>query len=233
MRTLVISDIHGCLDELRALLRQTGYTPGEDKLILLGDYVDRGLNSKETVEEAIRLVNNGAAAIRGNHDQRLADLVRNGGDEVVRKFFEHGGEQTFRSYAGVPSSDMSLSAFRQLMLTKFAHHLAFLEELPFYIEDDRHIYVHAGLHPDFSNWKEQPEYNFMYIKEPFLSRPAAVSKTVVFGHTRTADIHGSANIWFGGGKIGIDGGCAYGMQLNALEIAKDGSYTARHVARGC
>ena len=64
----------------------------------------------------------------------------------------------------------------------------------------------------------------MYIKDPFIYHKTVVSKPVVFGHTNTQHIHGSADIWFGGDKIGIDGGCAYGMQLNALEIKENGAY---------
>lgn len=64
----------------------------------------------------------------------------------------------------------------------------------------------------------------MYIKDPFINHKTLVNKLVVFGHAKTKDIHGSADIWFGGDKIGIDGGCAYGLQLNALEIKNNGEY---------
>ncbi len=62
----------------------------------------------------------------------------------------------------------------------------------------------------------QPKSDFLYIKEEFIKNPTNVAKIVIFGHTQTSDIHGSSDVWFGDGKIGIDGGCAYGKQLNCL-----------------
>ena len=64
----------------------------------------------------------------------------------------------------------------------------------------------------------------MYIKDDFLHLSTRVEKKVIFGHTRTIELHGSSDIWFGGDKIGIDGGCAYGEQLNAL-ILQQGVYS--------
>lgn len=65
-RTLMISDIHGCIKQFNELLYVSKFNPLEDKLILLGDYVDRGPRSKETVERVIELVNNdNVVALRG------------------------------------------------------------------------------------------------------------------------------------------------------------------------
>ncbi|BBH22334.1 hypothetical protein Back11_36790 [Paenibacillus baekrokdamisoli] len=100
---------------------------------------------------------------------------------------------------------------------------------PFFHEDSHHIYVHAGLNPQYENWKEQTKHEFMYIKEPFLNHPTTVDKIVVFGHTKAMDIHGKADVWFGGDKIGIDGGCAYGLQLNCLEIRGKNDYAVYSV----
>ncbi|KAA2301020.1 serine/threonine protein phosphatase, partial [Clostridioides difficile] len=71
-RTIMISDIHGYIDPFNQLLDDINYNSKYDQLILLGDYVDRGPNSKEVVKEVIRLVKeNHAIALRGNHDQRF------------------------------------------------------------------------------------------------------------------------------------------------------------------
>ncbi|MEX1030670.1 MAG: serine/threonine protein phosphatase [Paenibacillaceae bacterium] len=137
------------------------------------------------------------------------------------KFFEHGGLQLLDSYCVATrgqSNESRLAHAKTFISTNYKQHLTFLANLPLYHEDHNYIYVHAGLNPNFMNWREQPERDFMYIKDPFIYHPTVVTKPVVFGHTNTMDIHGSADIWFGGDKIGIDGGCAYGMQLNALEI---------------
>lgn len=215
-RRLVISDIHGCYEQFIQLLELVKYSPRRDQLILLGDYVDRGRNSKEVVELVIKLVKeDGAIALQGNHDERFVDVVLEKNTETADKFFQHGGQETLMSYT--PLVD-NLQKFKDIVKDQNYHHLVFLESLPYYFEDDDYIYVHAGLNPEYQNWKDQPKKDFLYIKDPFIYRKLSESKTVIFGHTKTKDIHGSADIWFGEGKIGIDGGCAYGLQLNCLEI---------------
>lgn len=224
-RALVISDIHGCYDAFNRLLELVSYDPSSDQLILLGDFVDKGPDSLEVVELARSLVqDSGAIAIQGNHDERFVDVVSGRSQEAREKFFKHGGRQTLRSYRkGMPlagTDEEQLLALQETVNQQYPQHRLFLEQLPYYYEDEFFIYVHAGLNPWYKNWKEQPKRDFLYIKEPFHSADPVVSKTVVFGHTKTIDLHGKPDIWFGNGKIGIDGGCSNGLQLNALEITE-------------
>jgi serine/threonine protein phosphatase 1 len=224
-RTLVISDIHGCYEAFVALLKKIKFSPKVDQLILLGDYVDRGKQSKEVLEHVMRMVNNGEAiALRGNHDQLFLELVIQNHSLHDAKFLDHGGVQTINSYCGTRYTledllDRSLIEKAKAYIRKsYKAHIQFLDSLPLYYEDTHHIYVHAGLNPFYYNWREQPEKDFIWIRDAFVKHPTIVAKTVVFGHTKTTDIHGTGDIWFGGDKIGIDGGCAYGFQLNCLEI---------------
>jgi len=223
-RTLVISDIHGCYDEFNRLLELAAYHPAKDKLILLGDFVDKGPDSQKVVEQTIQLVREeGAIAIQGNHDERFADVIAGRSEEARTKFFKHGGEETLRSYVQQSScwplaEEEKLAELQMTVNQQYEHHVAFMDQLPLYEEDEYFIYVHAGLNPRYPNWREQPKRDFLYIKEPFHSEDPVASKTVIFGHTKTIDLHGSPDIWYGNGKIGIDGGCSVGLQLNALEI---------------
>ncbi|WNR44178.1 metallophosphoesterase family protein [Paenibacillus roseipurpureus] len=216
-RILVISDIHGCVTELKELLHKAKFQADEDQLILLGDYVDRGPNSLETVEHVMFLVREqGAIALRGNHDQRFIEVMNGTDDLTEMKFFEHGGIQTFQSFSGSKTLDLKTS--KERIRANCSEHLAFLRELPLYYENETHIFVHAGLNPAYKDWKTQPERDFIWIRAPFVQHRTVVKKPVVFGHTTTHDIHGKPDVWFDTDKIGIDGGCAYGMQLNLLEI---------------
>ncbi|KRE99883.1 hypothetical protein ASG89_27565 [Paenibacillus sp. Soil766] len=222
-RLLVVSDIHGCADEFKELLDKVKFNPEEDQLILLGDYVDRGPASRETVEHVMLLVREkGAIALKGNHDQRFLEVMNGTDDLTEMKFFEHGGIQTFQSFSGV--RDFDLKTAKERIRANCSEHLAFLRELPLYYENDTHIFVHAGLNPAYVDWKTQPERDFIWIRAPFVQQKTVVKKIVVFGHTTTKDIHGKAEVWFDTDKIGIDGGCAYGLQLNLLEIKGKNQY---------
>ncbi|WP_219836779.1 metallophosphoesterase family protein [Paenibacillus sp. R14(2021)] len=231
-RILMISDVHGCAVQLDELLKLVNYRADEDQLMLLGDYVDRGPQSKETVELVMELTRQpNVIALRGNHDQRLVDLAISHDPEVPIKFMEHGGLTTLQSYAGIRSESFDpydLKEFSQYLSGNYAKHIAFLQGLPLYHENLQHIYVHAGLNPLYANWKEQPEHDFMNIKGEFLHVKTVVDRLVIFGHTRTSELQDSAAVWFGGDKIGIDGGCAYGQQLNAL-IYEQGTYSSAFV----
>lgn len=224
-RTLVISDIHGCYEAWMALLEVIKFSPKEDRLILMGDYVDRGTQSKEVISHVKCLVERGEAiALRGNHDQRFMEWVTQSGTTQDAKFIEHGGLQTINNYCNnkltlkeLQNPDL-LNEAKLYIRKAYRDHIVFLDTLLLYHEDSHHIYVHAGLNPFYKAWQEQPEKDFIWIRDAFVKQPTVVAKTVVFGHTRTIAIHGKSDIWFGGDKIGIDGGCAYGLQLNCLEI---------------
>jgi len=228
-RTLAISDIHGCYDTFVRLLKRVSYQPGQDTLILLGDYVDRGHSSKEVMELIMEMVSYPRViALRGNHDHRFWELMTGADFSVKDRFIHHGGWETMKSYCGLETNAIfdedSFASCREAICSRFQNHLTFISKLPLYHEDDAHIYVHAGLNPSYRDWKEQPERDFMWIREPFIHHKTEVSKKVVFGHSRTVDIHGSGDVWFGDDKIGIDGACSYGYQLNCLEIIDESYY---------
>lgn len=231
-RILMISDIHGCYDPFLNLLEKAEYQPNRDSLILLGDYVDRGPKSKETVELVRELVHDHRViALRGNHDQRLVDLIRTDDAAVQAKFLEHGGLQTLQSYCDFIGTSVDQKLLIQAKIhiqANFMDHIDFLETLPLYHEDLHHLYVHAGINPSYADWRTQPDHDFMYIKGAFHEARLGLDKPVIFGHTRAIELHDTADVWFQDDKIGIDGGCAYGMQLNCL-IYENGTYSIVHM----
>lgn len=236
IRTLAISDIHGCYDEFNTLLDTVEYKPEQDKLILIGDYVDRGLKSKEVVEQVKSLVEEwGVIALKGNHDQMMIDAFnKEDGDE---RWLRNGALQTIESYCGQDSfsdgfeQDTYMEA-KKYIKNHYAHHLEFLDTLPLYYETDHQIFVHAGINPIHENWKEsQSTRDYLWIRDGFFNYATNLDKKVVFGHTPVANLHGNEDIWFSpmGDKIGIDGGCVFGMKLHCLEIREDGEYTTHFV----
>ncbi|WAA13377.1 metallophosphoesterase family protein [Fervidibacillus halotolerans] len=229
LRTLVISDIHGCFDEFMELLDLVEYTVGKDRLILLGDYVDRGPKSKEVVQYVLELEKKDEVIIlKGNHDERFVSLVERENPTVREMFFKYGGYETLKSYVpnfSMEHFDEAVDFIRQ----EYRHHIEFLNRTKLYFEDDHFIYVHAGLNPKFKDWKQQPVPDFYTIRETFLQGTVDTEKRIVFGHTATPLIHESGDIWMSGEKIGIDGGCVFGYQLNCLEIGNEGKLTQYEV----
>ncbi|MFD1129039.1 metallophosphoesterase family protein [Paenibacillus sp. MER 78] len=233
---MVISDIHGCYDEFNALLHTANYISEQDKLILLGDYVDRGPNSKEVLNQIIQLHQEyGVVTLKGNHDQLFLDAMLLQEDD---RWLKNGGYQTIESYMGVSYFEdhhFNKNAYKEAkayIMEHYPQHLEFLQSLPYYYETDTHLFVHAGINPFYADFKEQPEEDFIWIRELFHHHPTNLDKPVIFGHTPTVHLHETASIWFQEDKIGIDGACAYGKQLNCLEIAEDGTYQTYSVFKG-
>ena len=77
-RILAISDIHGQADAMKCLLKYANYNPTKDRLFLLGDYIGKGSNSLETLHLVKKYVQNGAVALRGNHEQRVIQECKKG-----------------------------------------------------------------------------------------------------------------------------------------------------------
>ena len=223
-RLLVISDIHGCLDPFLRLLDQVGYRPGEDRLVLGGDYVDRGPHSKEVVAHVMHLAQHPEVVVlKGNHDARFAEIVATRDERVKENFLRYGGVETLESYTGAPYVDSSYQDILGRIAAEHSDHIAFLAGLPLFHEDEDHIFVHAGLNPAYEDWKTQAERDFLYIRGDFHRTQRRYGRKVIFGHTVTKEFQHSAGLWFDGEKIGIDGGCAYGLQLNCL-IVREGEY---------
>lgn len=106
--------------------------------------------------------------------------------------------------------------------------------MSYYHETDTHIFVHAGIDPFKQSWKETSNQDFIWIREMFYKQPNMnTDKRVIFGHTPALHLHNSSEIWFSenGDKIGIDGACAYGKQLNCLEISNE-YYICHSVQKG-
>lgn len=222
MKTIAISDIHGYYDEFCKLLHKVKYDPGKDKLYLLGDYVDGGIRSKEVVQLVMQLVSNPLVqVIGGNHDDMFLAWL-DGRDYRLSPYTneKNGGGHTVKSFCPFFDPGVNDEKARNFIKLHYDREIAFLRELPYWIEDEKHILVHAGVDPKQMNWKDTSNKDFRWIRNRFYSSPHPYSKTIVFGHTVSALLHGTEphhfNVWFGERLIGIDGGIKFGGQLNAL-----------------
>jgi serine/threonine protein phosphatase 1 len=178
MRILAIGDVHGCLTALDTLLEMVAPTE-EDKLITLGDYVDRGPDSRGVLDRLIPLHAAGRlVALRGNHDVMMVE-ARAGNDR--RMWLACGGKQTLASY-GASGLDHWEAALDKVP----DEHWVFLEHgLVDYHEEAEHIFAHGCLFPDVP-LEEQPSYMLHWEK---LEGPVAhcSGKVLVCGHTKQHD----------------------------------------------
>lgn len=224
-RILAISDIHGCYDEFNKLLGVVNYDSSKDQLVLLGDYVDRGKDNLKTIQFVKELVSYGAVALRGNHDQMFIDFVKHPNSYVhVANYIRNGGTDTLRNmvhnFDNYQWHNDSYKQWAEEILLNYPDEFSFMEdELLYYHETDDHIFVHAGINSFLDDWKNTSKDEMIWIREQFLDNPHNLDKTVVHGHTPNISLRNSADIYFGDKKINIDGACAYGHQLNCLEIA--------------
>ncbi|MGD0210265.1 MAG: metallophosphoesterase family protein [Desulfomonilia bacterium] len=204
-RTFAIADIHGCLDKLEDLISLIDPGP-EDRLIFLGDYIDRGDSVAGVIDFLIDLAGRVPCVfLRGNHEDMFITFLEFGTNRTV--FFANGGMKTVESYVKNERFASNDQAARMLPDA----HRVFLSNLKWYHEDDDYLYVHAGIKPGIVIEK-QDRYDLIWIRDEFIFSPTGIKKKVIFGHTPFARPMVKPD------KIGIDTGAVYGGVLTAIEL---------------
>ena len=186
----VIGDIHGCLEPLQRLMGEFRLSEA-DELVFLGDYIDRGPDSKGVIDYLLTLRGR-HIFLMGNHERIFLDFLQ-GKQRAL--FLYNGGTATLESYGGLSRIP--------------AAHLAFLERLRLSYETEDYLFVHAGIRPEIP-LHEQDESDLLWIREEFYAYPGRYPKTVVFGHTPMREVLMDDD------RIGIDTACVYGNKLTCL-----------------
>jgi serine/threonine protein phosphatase 1 len=198
---LAIGDIHGMKNKLDLVLTELAPAlPSDTRLIFVGDYVDRGPDSKEVIERLIRLKDERPDTIllMGNHERMMIDAY-DGGD--VMTWLSNGGDHTLKSYG------LSSREIKELP----SEHIEFIRTLDLMYEIDGYIFVHAGLRPGVPV-RKQKEHDLLWIRESFFLAEPTWDETVVFGHTPFPTPFRRP------GMIGIDTGAVYNNKLCCLEL---------------
>ena len=197
-----IGDIHGHFDKLTALIEKIPIDFQRDRLVFLGDYIDRGPHSYEVVEYVIGLKAGHplTVCLMGNHEEMLLDYLA-GVDQMT--YLLNGGRHTIDNYLTHADLDG-----RQIVPPR---HLAFFNSLEDYFETEDYIFVHAGLQPKVP-LVDQKTRDMRWIRKPFINSRHDFGKQVVFGHTRLSKPLLMRN------KIGIDTGVAYGGVLTCVQL---------------
>jgi serine/threonine protein phosphatase 1 len=172
MRQFAISDIHGCNISFNALLDQIGLTTA-DELFLLGDYIDRGPDSKGVLDTIIGLQSSGykVRCLMGNHDEAILK-ARNNRPFYLEWMTGWGGEETLDSFKAYKWDDIAPEYWQ------------FFVELELYIETNGFILVHAGLNFDMPN-PFDAKASIMMIRDWYkdVSYYWLGNRCIVHGHT--------------------------------------------------
>ena len=209
-RLFTVGDIHGCAAELEVLLRGLRVEAG-DTLAFVGDYVDRGANSKDVLDQLIALRKRPdieTIFLKGNHEDMCLSYLGRAG-HWGEAWHLNGGIATLKSWSIAPQMPGS-EAVEALP----DGHLEFLESLVPSFVTDRWILVHAGIRPD-RPLAEQDEEDLFWIREEFIGARHTLPYTVVFGHTPRRNV--LVDLPY---KVGIDTGCVYGGRLTCLELTE-------------
>lgn len=211
----VIGDVHGCLAPLKRLLDKLEPDLHQDRLLFVGDYIDRGPESRGVVDYILGLKARYPAGniicLKGNHEVMFLDFL-DGKDRPL--FMFNGGLSTLESYWGEGWE-------KEPELVLPVGHDRFYQELrPFY-ETEEYIFVHGGLRPGVP-LREQVDEDLYWIREDFIASTEDFGRRVIFGHTPFKQPLILPN------KIGIDTGLVYGNFLTCLKLPQMDFYFVGH-----
>jgi serine/threonine protein phosphatase 1 len=177
-RTYAIGDLHGRLDLLRAAVETIAKHVGDRtfRVIFLGDYVDRGPDSRGVLEFLIDLQRRWpVVCLKGNHEELMIQAVTEPGGRRLERWLEYGGDQTLKSYGLAKDDDLAAGVPSE--------HIRWMSSLPRTTGDRHRIYVHAGLAPGTPVHRQNDE-TCLWIRERFLlGRPGDFEAHIVHGHT--------------------------------------------------
>lgn len=187
-RIYAVGDIHGRADLLDVLLEKivsdASSTPATQSLVFVGDYIDRGPNSRGVIERLLDPPEGFEMHyLRGNHDQALLDFLEN--PSSYRTWRRFGADETLLSYDVEPPVDNGAAALlaRDDFAEKLpASHLRFLQDLQPFVQIGSYHFVHAGVRPGLP-LEDQSLEDMMWIREEFLDCEEDFGKVVVHGHT--------------------------------------------------
>lgn len=209
-----IGDIHGMRDRLEKLVASLPLEPA-DRLVFIGDYVDRGPDSRGTIDFLIELsASRPCTFLIGNHEAMFLSYLGwegpcyFGGDA----FLKNGGDTTLQSYGWLESdAPMELPP----------EHEIFFRSLELYHVEGSYAFVHAGLSRDalrlsdagYALAREKPRD--LLWQRATADIPHSLGVTIIYGHTPLPDLQVRWNLPY---TIGIDTGCVYGGRLTAIRL---------------
>ena len=210
--TFVITDIHGCALEFKLLLNKLPLTE-KSTIVLLGDYIDRGGQSREVIDTILEIGKFcKVIPLIGNHEQMLLDFFADQHSAKGGLFIYNGGGATLASYCEYGNN---------YVFPK--EHINFFSSLKFLHQDDDYIFVHAGL-PDIPvdqiNVKKYKN-TLLWVREEFFKSGYDWEKFIIHGHTPVNNVETTEK------RINLDTGCCYNNRLTALQLPEMKYYSVK------
>lgn len=218
IRVYAVGDVHGRLDCLemmeRMIAADIAARPVQAPVVIhLGDYVDRGPDSRGVLEALATARGPGRHHLLGNHERVLLDALED--PALLREWSAIGGIAALRSY-GVDATPLlrgqdPAPVARALRAAMPAHHLDFLRRLELMLVVGDYCFVHAGLRPGVALDRQDP-HDVIWLRDAFLNHRGSFGHVVVHGHTPVAEAEIHPN------RINLDSGAFASGRLSAAVL---------------
>ena len=225
MNIFAIGDIHGCLSQLTTLhkkiLTHDKFDVKNDLLIYLGDYIDRGNNTKGVIDQILKLKNNKIKTINlmGNHDEFMIDFLFNKKNDI-KNWLNFGVDQTFRSY-DIEIVEFIKDGFEDDVIDKLRNellekmnttHINFFKNLEVTHSTEKYLFVHAGIDPQ-KKLSEQTKKDYLWSRSSdFFHKDFKAEKKIIHGHTPEKVVINHPY------RINIDTGCYFSGKLTCVRL---------------
>ncbi len=193
-RIYAIGDIHGCSNTFKRLLLDKIQIQKSDIIYCLGDYIDRGKDSKGVIDFILELREKGYTihTLRGNHEQMMLDAPLS--KEKWNHWIKNGGAEALKSF--------NITSLEELP----SKYLEFLKSTELFIETHEYIFVHAGLNFNIDN-PFSDKASMLWTRDDYTDIANINNKTIIHGHTPVSLIKMLNQL--NKNNINIDGGCVF------------------------
>lgn len=221
IRIYAIGDVHGRLDLLDELLGEidadlAGRPAARAIVVFLGDYIDRGNSSRETIDRLIaRREISEHVFLKGNHEELALKCLSDPG--LFDRWLRLGGAETLASYGVNPGSKTKIAELQAAFHRALPQaHIKFFRGLQSSFACGDFFFAHAGVKPRIP-LARQAEKDLLWIREEFLNSSEDFGKTIIHGHTPSLEIEVRRN------RINIDTGAYATGRLTCLVIEDSSS----------
>jgi len=209
-KIFAVGDIHGSLRKLETLMKRIPFNPEKDLIVFLGDYINRGPETRQVIDFLLDLEKaaDHAVFLIGNHEHSLLEYSKKPDPDDLRALRAMGIEATLECYGEKDARALSNLSFMP------ENHRRFIRSLKPFFRTEKYLFVHAGVVQGLE--PENTKIDVLLNTRPhIMDMKNAIKRkqTVIFGHTPFETPFVTETL------IGIDTGAVYGNMLTAVELS--------------